>query len=132
MEWTLYVDLDAYYVACELRDRPTLEGQRVLVGPDPTKGRTRGVVLSASYAARAFGARSAMPVQRAAQLVPEAVWIAPDFPKYERTSREVRRLLERFSDRVVPLSIDEAAVIVELGSAEEARNLARTIQVAIR
>ncbi|MCI4366416.1 MAG: DNA polymerase IV [Thermoplasmata archaeon] len=132
MEWTLYVDLDAYYVACELRDRPDLEGQRVLVGPDPTKGPTRGVVLSASYAARAFGARSAMPVQRAAELVPEAIWIPPDFPKYERTSQEVRAVLERFSDRVVPLSIDEAAVIVERSSVEEVRALAVEVQTAIR
>ncbi len=132
MEWTLYVDLDAYYVACELRDRPELEGRRVLVGPDPTKGPTRGVVLSASYAARAFGARSAMPVRRAAELVPEAVWIPPDFRKYERTSREVLSLLRRFSDRVVPLSIDEAAVIVDREGVEEVRSLAREIQAAVR
>jgi len=132
MEWTLYVDLDAYYVACELRDRPELEGRRVLVGPDPSKGPTRGVVLSASYAARAFGARSAMPVTRAAELVPEAVWVAPDFAKYERTAREVRTLLRRFSDRVIPLSIDEAAVIVDLEDIAAVRRLAREIQAAIR
>jgi nucleotidyltransferase/DNA polymerase involved in DNA repair len=132
MEWTLYVDLDAYYVACELRDRPELEGRRVLVGPDPTKGRTRGVVLSASYAARAFGARSAMPVTRAAALVPDAVWIPPDFRKYVAISRQVRHVLDRFSDRVIPLSIDEAAVLVDRPSPVEARALAVEIQRTIR
>lgn len=132
MEWTLYVDLDAYYVACELRDRPELEGRSVLVGPDPSKGPTRGVVLSASYPARARGARSAMPVGRAAELVPDAVWIAPDFEKYERISEEVRGLLRGFSERVVPLSIDEAAVLVDLPDGAAALELAARIQGRLR
>jgi len=126
--WTLYVDLDAFYVSCELRDRPELRGRPVLVGPPPAEGPTRGVVLSASYEARPSGVRSAMPVAVAARLCPEAVWIPPDFAKYERISRDVRVVLRRHSSTVIPFSIDEAAVIVRGVDAEEARRVAQTIQ----
>lgn len=126
--WVLYVDLDAYYVACELRDRPELRGRPVIVGPPPAEGPTRGVVLSASYEARPSGVRSAMPVGVAARLCPEAVWIPPDFAKYERISRDVRALLRRHSPTVVPFSIDEAAVILDGADAVVARQTAVMIQ----
>jgi len=126
--WVLYVDLDAYYVACELRERPELRGRPVIVGPSPFEGPTRGVVLSASYEARPSGVHSAMPVGAAARLCPDAVWIPPDFAKYERTAGEVRALLRRHSPTVIPFSIDEAAVILEGGDAERARATAVTIQ----
>ncbi|MGD1100046.1 MAG: DNA polymerase IV [Thermoplasmata archaeon] len=126
--WVLYVDLDAYYVSCELRDRPELRGRPVIVGPPPTEGPTRGVVLSASYEARPSGVRSAMPVAVAARLCPEAVWIPPDFAKYERVARDVRAVLRRHSPTVIPFSIDEAAVIVRGVDAEEARRVAASIQ----
>jgi nucleotidyltransferase/DNA polymerase involved in DNA repair len=126
--WVLYVDLDAFYVSCELRDRPDLKGRPVLVGPPPSEGPTRGVVLSASYEARPTGVRSAMPVALAARLCPDAVWIPPDFAKYERVSRDVRALLRRHSPSVIPFSIDEAAVIVRGVDAMEARRIAGRIQ----
>jgi nucleotidyltransferase/DNA polymerase involved in DNA repair len=128
----IYVDLDAYYVSCEVRDRPELAGRRVIVGPDPKAGPTRGVVLSASYEARTTGVHSAMPVGQADRLCPDAVWVAPDFEKYERVAREVRDFLaERFGS-VVPLSIDEAAMVVELRDAAEAEAAARALQAAVR
>jgi DNA polymerase IV len=130
--WTLYVDLDAYYVSCELRDRPELRGKPVLVGPPPSEGPTRGVVLSASYEARPSGVRSAMPAGVAARLCPEAVWIAPDFAKYERVARDVRSVLRRHSPTVVPYSIDEAAVILVGPGTEEVRRIAETIQEELR
>ena len=126
--WVLYVDLDAYYVSCELRDRPELQGRPVIVGPPPSGGPTRGVVLSASYEARPSGVRSAMPVAVAARLCPEAVWIPPDFEKYERISRDVRAVLRRHSSTVIPFSIDEAAVVVGGVDADEARRIAGSIQ----
>jgi len=126
--WVLYVDLDAYYVSCELRDRPELKGRPVIVGPPPAEGPTRGVVLSASYEARPSGVRSAMPAALAARLCPEAVWIPPDFEKYERVARDVRAVLRRHSPTVIPYSIDEAAVVVRGVGAEEARRIAGTIQ----
>lgn len=130
--WVLYVDLDAFYVSCELRTRPELRGKPVIVGPPPSEGPTRGVVLSASYEARPSGVRSAMPAGVAARLCPEAVWIRPDFSKYERVSREVREVLRRHSPTVVPFSIDEAAVVLEGVSANDAHRVATTIQRELR
>lgn len=130
--WVLYIDLDAFYVSCELRDRPDLRGRPVVVGPPPSEGPTRGVVLSASYEARPFGVRSAMPVAIAARLCPDAVWIAPDFAKYEQNSRAVRTLLRRHSPNVIPYSIDEAAVIVGDLDPAAVRLVAETIQRELR
>ncbi len=126
------MDLDAFYVACEKRDRPDLEGRPVIVGPPPAAGPTRGVVLSASYEARRFGVRSAMPAAAAARLCPDAVWVAPSFEKYGRASEEVRTVLRRYSEEVIPFSIDEAAVIVDRPTPEAARDVAASIQQALK
>lgn len=131
VRWVAYVDLDAFYVACELRGRPELVGRPVIVGPPPGDGPSRGVVLSASYEARAFGVRSALPVHQAARLCPDAVWIPPDFTKYEAASREVRDLLHRFSSEVIPFSIDEAAVTLDVSEPARAELAAREIQRAL-
>jgi nucleotidyltransferase/DNA polymerase involved in DNA repair len=132
MRWTVYVDLDAYYVSCELRDRPELAGTPVIVGPPPAAGPSRGVVLSASYEARSFGVHSAQPAAQAARLCPTATWIPPDFAKYGRIAEDVRGVLRRFSPDVLPLSIDEAAVRVDVPTVEAARELAAQIQSALR
>jgi nucleotidyltransferase/DNA polymerase involved in DNA repair len=128
----VYVDLDAYYVSCEVRDRPELAGREVIVGPPPESGPTRGVVLSASYEARRRGVKSAMPVQAAVRLAPDAIWVAPDFAKYARTAAAVRVTLGRFSPEVIPLSIDEAAVVLGAVPASEARRVAEEIQRTLR
>jgi nucleotidyltransferase/DNA polymerase involved in DNA repair len=128
MRWCLYVDMDAFYVSVELRDRPDLRGTPVAVGPNPRDGHSRGVVLSASYEARKFGLRSALPVARAHVLCPAAVWIPPDFSKYEAAAKDVRRVLARFSPDVIPFSIDEAAVLVDLPTVEAVQELASQIQ----
>jgi nucleotidyltransferase/DNA polymerase involved in DNA repair len=132
MHWTVYVDLDAYYVACELRERPELVGRPVIVGPPPSAGPTRGVVLSASYEARKFGVHSAQPAAQAARLCPEAVWIPPDHAKYGRVASEVRALLARFATEVVPWSIDEAALGVEAATPDDAREIAEHVRAALR
>ena len=128
MRWCLYVDMDAFYVSCELRNRPDLRGRPVAVGPNPREGHSRGVVLSASYEARKLGLRSALPVARAHALCPSAVWLPPDFSKYEAAARQVRQLLGEFSPDVIPFSIDEAAVLVDLPSPEAVHALAAVIQ----
>lgn len=130
--WVLYVDMDAFYVNCELLSRPELRGVPVIVGHRPTTATSRAVVLSASYEAREFGVRSALPVGEAVRRCPDASWIAPDFALYERVSRDVRDwLTERFG-AVSPHSIDEASVVVEAPDTREAVSLARAGQAALQ
>jgi hypothetical protein len=100
----LHVDMDAFYALVSLRDRPELHGLPVIVGG----GRTRGVVLSATYEARALGVHSAMPMSRAARIAPGAVIIEPDHEAYAEVSRNVMALFESITPLVEPLSLDEA------------------------
>src|SRR5207249_10959400 len=82
----LHIDMDAFYASVEQRDRPELRGRPVAVGGSPE---SRGVVAAASYEARAFGVRSALPMSRALRLCPELVVVRPDFGKYGEVSRQV-------------------------------------------
>ena len=99
--------MDAFYAAIEQRDRPELRGLPVIVGANPTG---RGVVSAASYEARRFGVRSAMPIGRAARLCPHAAFLPVDMRKYQRVSVQVMGILADFSPLVEPVSVDEAFV----------------------
>src|SRR6188508_2958712 len=96
--------MDAFYASVEQRDDPKLRGRPVVVA---WRG-ARSVVCAASYEARTFGIRSAMPAMRAERLCPHAVFVPPDFIRYRAVSRQVRAIFERHTDLVEPLSLDEA------------------------
>jgi DNA polymerase-4 len=101
----IHVDMDAFYASVEQRDRPELRGRPVIVGGPPG---SRGVVAACSYEARAFGVRSAMPSTRAHRLCPHAVFVPPRMSHYVAVSREIRSVFNEVTDRVEPLSLDEA------------------------
>ncbi len=104
----LHVDLDAFFAAVEQRDNPQWLGQPVVVGADPKAGAGRGVVSTCSYEARAFGIHSAMPISKAYQLCPSAIFVPPNFKKYNEASRAVFKIFYDFTPHIEALSIDEA------------------------
>jgi DNA polymerase-4 len=126
----VHIDMDAFYASVEQRDDPQLRGKPVIVA---WRG-NRSVVCAASYEARRFGVRSAMPAVRAERLCPDAIFIAPDFTRYRAVSRLVREILKRHTDLVEPLSLDEAYLDVTQNktSLPTATAVARMIREHIR
>ena len=105
MRRIVHLDMDAFYASVEQRDEPRLRGRPVAVGGS---AEGRGVVAAASYEARAFGVRSAMPMARAVRLCPQLCIVPPDFAKYRQVSEQVMAILRSCTDLVEPLSLDEA------------------------
>jgi DNA polymerase-4 len=101
----VHVDMDAFFASVEQRDDPALRGRPVAVGGDANK---RGVVAAASYEARTFGVRSAIPMARAVRLCPSLVIVHPNFGKYRAVSQQVLEIFRRVTPLVEPLSLDEA------------------------
>ncbi len=127
--WILHIDMDAFYASVEQMDNPDLRGKPVAVGTDCT----RGVLSAASYEARKFGVRSAMPSGMAKKLCPQLIFIPGRMGRYKEISQSIMRTLEDFSPVVEPASIDEAYVDAEglerlFGPIEE---LCRQIQESI-
>jgi DNA polymerase IV len=105
MRRILHIDMDAFYASVEQRDRPELRGKPVAVGGNPA---SRGVVAAASYEARAFGVRSAMPMSRAVRLCPSLIVVPPNFVRYKAASTAVFTIFREVTPLVEPLSLDEA------------------------
>ena len=105
MRRIVHLDMDAFYASVEQRDEPRLRGKPVAVGGQPG---SRGVVAAASYEARAFGVRSAMPMARAVRLCPQLEIVRPDFERYRAVSGQVMAILRSCTALVEPLSLDEA------------------------
>lgn len=101
----IHIDMDAFYAAVEQRDFPKYRGKPVVVGGSPD---SRGVVATASYEARRFGIHSAMPASRAYRLCPQAIFVRPRFEVYRQVSLDIQQVLGRYSERIEPLSLDEA------------------------
>ena len=126
----IHIDMDAFYASVEQRDNPQLRGKPVIVA---WRG-NRSVVCAASYEARQFGVRSAMPALRAERLCPHGVFLPPDFPRYRGVSLQVREIFMRHTDLIEPLSLDEAYLDVTQNKTGliTATQVARTIREQIR
>jgi DNA polymerase IV (DinB-like DNA polymerase) len=108
MQVILHVDLDAFFPSVEVREHPELKDRPVIVGADPKEGKGRGVVSSASYEARKFGVRSAMPISRAWKLCPGGVYLRPHFDLYVKASDSIMKILRSHADKFEQAGIDEA------------------------
>ena len=130
MRKIVHIDMDAFYASVEQRDDTQLRGKPVIVA---WRG-NRSVVCAASYEARRFGVRSAMPASRAERLCPNAVFLPPDFARYRTVSRQVREIFQRHTDVIEPLSLDEAYLDVSANKTglATATQVARTIREQIR
>ncbi len=123
----IHIDMDAFYASVEQRDDAQLRGKPVAVGGSPA---SRGVVAAASYEARRFGVRSAMPMARAVRLCPELLIVRPDFAKYKAASEKVMEILHCATPLVEPLSLDEAYLDVTENAWGEP--LAMTVAIRIK
>ena len=125
----LHVDMDAFYASVEQRDNPELRGKPVAVGGS----KLRGVVAAASYEARRFGVRSAMPSVTAKRKCEELIFVKPRFEVYKAVSQQIREIFADYTDAVEPLSLDEAYLdVTDLRGAASATQIAEEIRARIR
>lgn len=120
----IHIDMDAFYASVEQRDNPDYRGKPIAVGGSP-EGRGR-VVATASYEARKFGVRSAMPSKKAVQLCPEVIFVKPRFAVYKEVSQRIREIFGRYTDLIEPLSLDEAYLDVT----QDKQNIGSAIDIA--
>lgn len=119
----IHIDMDAFYASVEQRDNPELRGKPIAVG----SGNKRGVVAAASYEARKYGVRSAMPSLTAKRLCPDLIFVKARFEVYREVSQQIREIFEEYTDLVEPLSLDEAYLDVT----ENKKGIRSAIQIAM-
>lgn len=129
----LHVDMDAFYASIEQRDNPKLRGKPVIIARHPRENSGRGVVSTASYEARKFGVHSAMSAEEAYRLCPQGIFVHGRHDYYRQVSEQVREIFRRFTDKIEPLSIDEAFLDVTENKygLRSALEVARRIQAMI-
>lgn len=127
MKKIIHIDADCFFAALEMRENPGLRDQPVAVGGDPGR---RGVVATCNYLARQYGVRSAMAAAHAARLCPGLVFVRPNFELYRQASRQMHDIFHRYSDRIEPLSLDEA--YLDVSGSELCRGSATLIAESIR
>jgi len=128
--WVLHADMDAFYASIEQRDHPELRGKPVIVGATSA----RGVVAAASYEARTFGVRSAMPGFRARELCPDGIFLPSDMGHYVAVSAQVHEIFLRFTPVIEPIALDEAFLDISgsLGLFGAPDKLARALKDSVR
>ena len=124
MRKIIHIDMDAFYASVELRERPELRHLPVVV----SSHHPRAVICAASYPAREFGLRSAMPMSQARKLCPQVTVIEPDFEKYRAVSAQIHAVFRRYTAQIEPLSLDEAYLDVT----ENLQNIASATEAAMR
>ncbi len=129
----IHCDLDCFFAAVEIRDNPQYKGHPVIIGADPKEGKGRGVVSTCSYEARVFGLHSGMPISQAYIRCPNAIYLRPNGNKYSKASKEVMKILVKYSNEFQQVGMDEAyldlTVICE--NFNDAKNIAEKIQKEI-
>jgi DNA polymerase IV len=108
----IHVDMDAFYASVEQLDNPALKGRAVAVGGKSD----RGVIAAASYEARKYGVKSAMSSKLAARICPELIFVAPNFKRYKEVSRQIHAIFKRYTNKIEPLSLDEAFLDVTVNN----------------
>ena len=127
MRKIIHVDMDCFYAAVEVKHRPDLKGKPIGIGGPPN---SRSVLCTASYEARKFKVRSAMPSSQAVRLCPQLILIPPNFELYKKESAAVREIFRRFTDKIEPLSLDEA--YLDVTGSDHCRGSATLIAKEIR
>ena len=128
-----HVDLDSFYTAVETREHPDLKGKPIVVGADPKGGKGRGVVMAASYEARALGVKAGMPISLAWRKLPDAIYKRPNYELYGTASENVMNVLRAFADKFEQASIDEAYLDVTAKTSwDDVRDYALAVKTAVR
>ncbi len=126
MRKIIHVDMDAFFVAVEIRDNPKLKGQCVAVGGSPT---ARGVIATANYEARKYGVHSAMSSAIALRKCPHLIFVRGNFDKYKKVSEQIHEIFQEFTELIEPLSLDEA--YLDVSHYQSASHVAKSIRSAI-